>query len=59
MRVLTPTEISFVSGGEGELPDFRNNNGYGNGAEFGPAPGQSGEHNPTLTDDNSGPLGDR
>ena len=65
MRVLTPTEMSFVSGGclegcsEGCLPDVKNNNGYGNGAEFGPPPGHSGDHNPQLTEPNRGPRGDR
>ena len=67
MRFLTDTEISFVSGGcsEGcwDFPDedtrTKNNNGYGNGAESGPAPGRSGEHNPQLWTDNSGPRGDR
>lgn len=62
MRLLTQTEISFVSGGEcgeGCLPDLKNNNGYGNGAGLGPAPGHSGEHNPQLISDNLGPRGDR
>jgi hypothetical protein len=63
MRSLTPTETSFVSGGELEggypLPDFKNNNGYGNGAEDGPPPGRSGAHNTQLLDDNRGPRGDR
>ena len=38
---------------------MKNNNGYGNGAEDGPAPGRSGEHNPQLIKANLGPLGDR
>ena len=61
MRVLTPTEVSFVSGGCSEvcLPDVKTNNGYGHGAEFGPPPGHSGEHNPQLTEANLGPRGDR
>lgn len=61
MRILSPIETSFVSGGCSEvcLPDAKNNNGYGNGAEFGPPPGHSGEHNPQLTSDNKGPRGDR
>jgi hypothetical protein len=60
MRILTSTETTFVAGGcsEGCL-DFKNNNGYGNGGELGPAPGNSGDHNPQLLTDNSGPLGDR
>ncbi len=37
----------------------KNNNGYGNGAESGPPPGRSGEHNPTLLGDNLGPRGVR
>jgi hypothetical protein len=61
MRILTRSETSMVSGGCDEvcLPDVKNNNGYGNGAEFGPPPGRSGEHNPQLISDNSGPRGDR
>ena len=37
----------------------KNNNGYGNGAESGPPPGNSGAHNPQLTGDNLGPRGVR
>jgi hypothetical protein len=37
----------------------KNNNGYGNGAESGPPPGNSGAHNPQLTTANSGPRGPR
>lgn len=37
----------------------KNNNGYGNGAESGPAPGNSGSHNPQLWTQNSGPRGVR
>ena len=63
MRLLSRLETTFVSGGsecsEGCFPDFKNNNGYGNGAELGPPPGQSGDHNPQLTDWNSGPRGPR
>ena len=59
MRILSQAETSFVSGGCECLPDLKNNNGYGNGAEFGPAPGRSGAHNPQLLTDNSGPRGDR
>ena len=60
MRLLSQQETMFVAGG-GEL-DFsfgKNNNGYGNGPEAGPPPGQSGEHNPQLTSWNSGPKGPR
>ena len=62
MRILTQTETSFVTGGtcsEGCLPDLKNNNGYGNGAEAGPPPGRSGAHNPQLLEANRGPRGDR
>ncbi len=62
MRVLTLLETTLVGGGEcseGCLPDVKNNNGYGNGAEFGPPPGHSGDHNPQLVDWNSGPRGER
>jgi hypothetical protein len=62
MRILSENETTFVSGGctdEVCMPDVKNNNGYGNGAESGPPPGRSGEHNPQLTSDNSGPRGDR
>lgn len=62
MRVLSEIETTFVSGGsEGEFPfpDVKNNNGYGNGAEAGPPPGNSGDHNPQLTDWNAGPRGPR
>jgi hypothetical protein len=33
----------------------KNNNGYGNGAESGPPPDDSGDHNPQLTSWNAGP----
>lgn len=62
MRILTDSETSFVSGGSEEIwnPfDVKNNNGYGNGAEAGPPPGHSGEHNPQLTSANEGPRGPR
>ena len=66
MRILNSLELSLVSGGSagepGGLPgdeDTKNNNGYGNGAEAGPPPGNSGDHNPQLTGWNSGPRGDR
>jgi hypothetical protein len=39
--------------------ETKNNNGYGNGAESGPPPGNSGDHNPRLTSWNSGPKGPR
>ena len=69
MRELIQSEMSAVAGGEfGGGPIFeppvdkgktKNNNGYGNGAESGPAPGRSGENNPTLLEDNLGPRGVR
>ncbi len=37
----------------------KNNNGYGNGPESGPPPGNSGAHNPQLIEDNRGPRGPR
>ncbi len=37
----------------------KNNNGYGNGPESGPAPGNSGNSNPQLLTPNSGPRGPR
>ena len=37
----------------------KNNNGYGNGAESGPPPGNSGDHNPQLLRNNLGPRGPR
>ena len=58
MRILEQNELRFVAGGDGVL-DVKNNNGYGNGSEFGPPPGHSGEHNPQLTEWNAGPKGDR
>jgi len=69
MRVLSQDECVLVAGGSGEgpftlpegsgEPTGKNNNGYGNGAESGPPPGHSGDHNPQLTGPNSGPRGDR
>lgn len=66
MRILTSSELGQVSGGGGSCPPdpcgstrAKNNNGYGNGAEAGPAPGNSGAHNPQLTTQNSGPRGPR
>jgi len=65
MRTLTLTEITVVAGGsvapscEVECETGKNNNGYGNGAESGPPPGNSGAHNPQLTEWNRGPRGDR
>ena len=69
MRLLSSNEFDLVSGGEGsefvfefdDAPDTRqkNNNGYGNGAESGPPPGNSGAHNLQLTGWNSGPRGPR
>jgi hypothetical protein len=69
MRALNISEVHQVAGGsseggfefppEGSGPSAKNNNGYGNGAESGPPPGHSGEHNPQLTTWNSGPKGPR
>lgn len=67
MRILERHELALVcgSGSEFEWPieddDTRqkNNNGYGNGAESGPPPGNSGDHNPQLTEWNRGPRGVR
>ena len=70
MRQLNQTELTFVSGGccytpppscgcECPTEKTKNNNGYGNGAESGPPPGNSGAHNPQLTSWNSGPKGPR
>jgi hypothetical protein len=71
MRLLTSLEIAIVSGAGSELPPFpgdggdtttgtgKNNNGYGNGAESGPPPGNSGDHNPQLLTWNSGKRGVR
>lgn len=65
MRILTNDETRFVAGAGDEIcweiceSDGKNNNGYGNGAESGPPPGRSGDHNPQLTSWNSGPRGPR
>jgi hypothetical protein len=79
MRDLNMSELTFVSGGHSGChtpcpPDpcppttptrSKNNNGYGNGAESGPAPGNSGANNPQLLvgpdapNKNSGPRGVR
>jgi hypothetical protein len=73
MRQLNQAELTFVSGGccytppppppacgcECPTTKTKNNNGYGNGAESGPPPGHSGDHNPQLTSWNSGPKGPR
>ena len=62
MRDLHDFELSQVSGaGCSPCPPTKtkNNNGYGNGAESGPPPGNSGAHNPQLTTANSGPKGPR
>lgn len=62
MRDLYEFELKHVSGaGSSPCPPTRtkNNNGYGNGAESGPAPGNSGAHNPQLLTQNSGKRGPR
>jgi hypothetical protein len=72
MRLLDQHELSHVAGGSSEVPlppgdgggddggsASKNNNGYGNGAESGPPPGNSGDHNPQLTGWNLGPRGVR
>ena len=63
MRVLLQSELTTVSGGcysSCSCPTKRkNNNGYGNGAESGPPPGNSGAHNPQLLSWNRGPKGAR
>ena len=71
MRELGSEEVLSISGagtttynGDGVVstcPDTKskNNNGYGNGAEFGPPPGNSGAHNTHLLADNLGPRGVR
>jgi hypothetical protein len=69
MRALTLHELSLVAGGtcvvngDGVMTCSddgaarKNNNGYGNGPESGPPPGNSGDHNPQLTEWNLGPRG--
>ena len=60
MRDLIPFELDQVSGaGCSPTPPAKNNNGYGNGAESGPPPGNSGANNPQLHGQNLGPKGDR
>ena len=69
MRELETNEMYQVTGaGNSPQPPScdcactgktKNNNGYGNGAESGPPPGNSGAHNPQLTTWNSGPKGPR
>jgi hypothetical protein len=64
MRELLDLELQYVSGAGTSCsptpPSKRkNNNGYGNGPESGPPPGNSGAHNPQLLDDNRGPKGPR
>jgi DNA primase large subunit len=66
MRQLTQNEVAHVSGAGGCYTPpppcetkTKNNNGYGNGAESGPPPGNSGAHNPQLITSNSGPKGPR
>lgn len=62
MRNLHEFELDFVTGA-GCSPcapaKSKNNNGYGNGAESGPPPGHSGDHNPQLLGWNRGPKGPR
>ena len=74
MRDLFETEFKYVSGagsspsapsgcGCSPCPPSKNNNGYGNGSEYGTPPGQSGDHNPQLMyaagtgGKNAGPAG--
>jgi hypothetical protein len=71
MRVLDTHELAFVSGAGSSCYDpcdpcdthkpkkRKNNNGYGNGPESGPPPGNSGAHNPQLLGNNRGPRGPR
>ena len=67
MRALSNFEVRQVSGAGGCYDPCdpcggkrrKNNNGYGNGPESGPPPGNSGDHNPQLLDDNRGPRGPR
>ena len=59
MRTLSNHELNLVSGAGGSCARVKNNNGYGTGAEAGPAPGNSGAHNPQLLTQNSGPKGAR
>ena len=67
MRQLHDFELKQVSGAGGcydpcdpcDDGKRKNNNGYGNGPESGPPPGNSGAHNPQLIEDNRGPRGPR
>ena len=66
MRILSAIETAQVAGGcctcdcpPPPCEKTKNNNGYGNGPESGPPPGNSGDHNPQLTTWNSGPKGAR
>jgi len=65
MRILENHELALVSGAGGSCcdpchePRRKNNNGYGNGRESGPPPGNSGAHNPQLLGPNRGPNGPR
>jgi hypothetical protein len=67
MRTLETNELRYVAGAGGSIScdcacdggKTKNNNGYGNGPESGPPPGNSGAHNPQLTSWNSGPKGPR
>ena len=61
MRDLHQFELQHVSGAGSSpcAPSRKNNNGYGNGPESGPPPGNSGDNNPQLTTWNSGPRGPR
>ena len=67
MRDLEQNELQYISGGSSPRPPSagsgcspsapsksKNNNGYGNGAESGNAPGNSFGSNPTLVTNNSG-----
>ncbi|HYD24943.1 MAG TPA: hypothetical protein VEB68_09100 [Croceibacterium sp.] len=66
MRDLNELELAYVSGAGSccspcppSKSKSKNNNGYGNGPESGPPPGNSGDHNPGLLEDNLGPRGPR
>lgn len=71
MRELGSEELLSIAGagtttynGDGVETGYtetksKNNNGYGNGAEFGPPPGNSGARNPQLIGNNLGPRGAR
>ena len=71
MRALHEFELSQVSGAGSSCNPCdpchepkhgrrrKNNNGYGNGPESGPPPGNSGAHNPQLLGPNRGPRGPR